>query len=238
MKLDLLVFAAHPDDAELGCAGTIAGLTEAGKKVGIIDLTEGEMGTRGTAETRRVEAADAANILGVKVRENIGLKDVLFENKWFEQEQVIRVIRKYRPVRVITNALSDRHPDHSRASSLLKQALFMSGLKKIITIYDGVEQLPHRPIATYNYIQNDYIEPDFIVDVSDNWSKKIAAIRAFRSQFHDPDSKEPETFISKPDFLAFIEARAREFGHRIGVTYGEGFTSDRKPGVKDLFDLI
>ena len=238
MKLDLLVFAAHPDDAELGCAGTIAGLTAMGKKVGIIDLTEGEMSTRGNVEVRRTEAAEAAKILGVTVRENLGLKDAFFKNDWLEQESVIRVIRRYRPERVIANAVSDRHPDHGRASRLVRQAVFMAGLKKIITIDGEEEQMPFRPMSTYHYIQNDYIEPDFIVDISDQWDKKIEAIRAFGSQFYDPDSKEPETFISKSDFLVFIEARARELGHRIGVDYAEGFTSDKKPGVKDLFDLI
>ena len=238
MKLDLLVFAAHPDDAELGCAGTIAGITASGKKVGIVDLTEGEMSTRGSVEVRRAEAAEAAKILGVIVRENLGFKDVFFQNEWYEQERIIRVIRRYRPERVIINAVTDRHPDHERATSLLKQALFMSGLQKIITKDGEKEQIPFRPLAIYHYIQNDYIEPDFIVDITDNWNKKNAAIRAFYSQFYDPDSNEPDTFISKPDFLAFTEARAREFGHRIGVTFGEGFTTDRKPGVKDLFDLI
>jgi len=238
MKLDLLVFAAHPDDAELGCGGTIAGLVTTGKKVGIIDLTEGEMSTRGNVEVRRTEAAEAAKILGVIIRENLGFKDVFFQNEWHEQEQIIRILRKYKPERVIVNAVSDRHPDHGRASTLLKQALFMSGLKKITTIDGEIEQKPFRPVAFYHYIQNDYIEPDFIVDITDNWNKKNAAIRAFRSQFYNPDSGESDTFISKPDFLAFTEARAREFGHRIGVTFGEGFTSDRKPGVKDLFDLI
>jgi bacillithiol biosynthesis deacetylase BshB1 len=238
MKIDLLVFAAHPDDAELGCGGTIANLTATGKKVGIIDLTEGEMSTRGNRDTRRAEAAVATEILGVSVRENLGLKDVFFKNDWPQQEQIIRMIRRYRPELIIANALADRHPDHGRASGLVEQAVFMAGLKKIET-FDGPEiQVPYRPLIVYHYIQNDYIEPDIIVDVTAGWDKKVAAIRAFQSQFHDPDSHEPETFISNPEFLNFIEARSREFGHRIGVEHGEGFTSNKKPGVKDLFDLI
>lgn len=238
MKIDLLVFAAHPDDAELGCGGTIANLTATGKKVGIIDMTEGEMSTRGNRDTRRAEAAVAKEILGVSVRKNLGLKDVFFKNDWPQQEQIIRMIRRYRPERVVANALADRHPDHGRASSLVEQAVFMAGLKKIET-FDGPEvQVPYRPATVYHYIQNDYIEPDIIVDVTAVWDKKVAAIRAFHSQFHDPDSREPETFISNPEFLNFIEARSREFGHRIGVEHGEGFTCNKKPGVKDLFDLI
>ncbi len=238
MKLDLLVFAAHPDDAELGCGGTIAALVADGKKVGIIDLTEGEMGTRGDPDSRRAEAAEASNILGVAIRENLALKDVFFKNEWPEQEKVVRMIRKYRPERVIANAPSDRHPDHGRASRLVQQAFFMSGLGKIKTREGSVSQAPYRPAALYYYIQNDYMEPDFIVDVSEYWDKKLAAIRAFRSQFYDPASKEPETFISKPEFLDFIDARGRELGHRLGVKYGEGFKGARKPGVKNLFDLI
>ncbi len=238
MKLDVLVFAAHPDDAELGCGGTVAALVAAGKKVGIIDLTEGEMSTRGDIRTRYAEALEASRILGIALRENLRLKDVLFLNAWPEQEKVIGVIRKYRPELVIANAISDRHPDHGRAAQLVKQAVFMSGLTKIKTLEGTEEQKAYRPEILYHYIQNDYIEPGFIVDVSANWETKIMAIRAFRSQFYDPGNNEPETFISTPGFLDFIEARAIEFGHRIGVKYGEGFTGTRTPGVKNLFDLI
>jgi N-acetylglucosamine malate deacetylase 1 len=239
MKLDILVLAAHPDDAELGCAGTIARHVAEGYKVGIIDFTQGELGTRGTVETRAEEAAEAARILGVSVRENLKLRDGFFRNDEEHQLKVIPVIRKYRPEIVLINATFDRHSDHARASQLSFDACFLAGLSKVTTADEnGNQQEPWRPKALYHYIQSIFIKPDIIVDISEHWDTKLAAIQAFKTQFFDPASKEPETFISKPGFLKMIESRAIELGHAIGVNYGEGFTVMRYPGVKSLFDLL
>lgn len=236
-KLDILVIAAHPDDAELGCSGTISAHIAKGYKVGIVDLTQGEMGTRGTPELRLQEADEAARILGLAARENLGFKDIYFQDDEVHQRELIKIIRKYQPVIVLANAVSDRHPDHGKGASLATHACFMSGLRKIETQLDGKNQTPWRPQFVYHYIQNNYIEPDFIFDISDYWDTKIESIMAFRSQFYDPASQEPSSFISSPEFLPFIESRAREFGHRIMTKYGEGFTVERYIGVKNLFDL-
>jgi N-acetylglucosamine malate deacetylase 1 len=239
MKLDILVLAAHPDDAELGAGGTIAKHTAAGKKVGIVDFTKGELGTRGTPENRKREAADSAKLMGISVRENLGLRDGFFQNDEQSQLAIIASIRKYQPEIVLANAVYDRHIDHGKAASLGYDACFLSGLMKIETLDDsGNKQKPWRPKAVYHYIQSLFIEPDFIVDVSDYWEVKMNAINAFKTQFFDPKSSEPETYISKPGFLKMIEARGTEFGHAIGVRYGEGFTVRRYPGVKSLFDLV
>lgn len=237
MKLDILVIAAHPDDAELGCAGTILAHVAKGHKVGIVDLTKGEMGTRGTPELRVQEATKAAEILGLSARENLGFKDVYFQDDESHQLELIKIIRKYQPDIVLANAVSDRHPDHGKGSRLATNACFMSGLRKIETQLEGESQKPWRPQYVYHYIQNNYIEPDFVMDITPYWETKVQSILAFQSQFHDPSSQEPESFISTPDFLPFIEARAREFGHKILTTYGEGFTVEKMIGVKDLFDL-
>lgn len=237
MKLDILVIAAHPDDAELGCSGTIASHVAKGYKVGIVDLTQGEMGTRGTPETRVQEASEAAKILGLSARENLGFKDIYFKDDEFHQMELIKVIRKYQPDVVLANAITDRHPDHGKGSSLATNACFMSGLRKIETQLNGSLQQAWRPKFVYHYIQNNYIQPDFIVDISDFWEVKVSSILAFKSQFYDPSSEEPASFISSPEFLPFIESRAREFGHRIMAKYGEGFTVERFIGVADLFDL-
>ena len=236
-KLDVLVFAAHPDDAELGCSGTIAAQIAQGNKVGIVDFTQGEMGTRGTPELRLQEAEDAAKILGLAARENMGFQDVFFIDDEEHQLKLIQVIRKYQPEIVLANAINDRHPDHGKGSSLASKACFMSGLTKIETFQDGVMQSPWRPKFVYHYIQDNYIEPDFIVDISDFWEIKIKSIAAFGSQFYNPKSQEPASFISSPEFLPFIESRARELGHRINTKYGEGFTVERFIGVSNLFDL-
>ena len=236
-KLDILVVAAHPDDAELGCSGTIAAQVAKGNKVGIVDLTQGELGTRGTPELRLKEASRAAEVLGLSARENLGFKDVFFEDDVAHQLKLVAMIRKYQPEIVLANAISDRHPDHGKGSSLTTKACFMSGLAKIETSIEGESQLPWRPKFVYHYIQNNYIQPDFIVDISEFWDIKVKSIAAFGSQFFDPSSKEPASFISSPDFLPFIESRAREFGHRIHAKYGEGFTVERFIGVTDLFDL-
>ncbi len=237
-KLDILVMAAHPDDAELSCSGTIAAHLAKGYRVGILDFTQGEMGTRGTPKLRLQEAQKSSELLGLTMRENLGFRDVFFQEDEEHQKAIAKVVRKYRPEIVLANAVSDRHPDHGKGGSLASKACFVSGLRMLKTEDQGIPQEAWRPKVIYHYIQNNFIEPDLVVDVSDFWEKKMASIKAFKSQFHDPDSKEPQSFISAPGFLEFIEARAREFGHKIGVRYGEGFTVERVPGVNDLFELI
>lgn len=223
MKLDILVMAAHPDDAELSCSGTILKHIAAGKKVGIVDFTRGELGTRGTPEIRRQESADATKILGLHARENLGIRDGFFRNDEETQLKLIEVIRKYQPEVVLANALEDRHPDHGKGAQLAIDACFLSGLRQIKT-----GDLPAwRPTQLYHYIQDRYLEPDFVVDISAHWDQKESAIRAFKSQFFDPSSTEPASYISSPDFLHFIQARAMEMGHKIGVKYGEGFQSQK-----------
>lgn len=238
MEVDILVFAAHPDDAELSCSGTIAAHVAAGYSCGIIDLTRGEMGTRGTPELRMIEAGKSAKILGLTIRENLGFEDVKFLNNWDHQIEVIRMIRKYKPKVVLANAVSDRHPDHERAAALLKEAYFKTGLTKLKTFDQGKEQTAFRPDRLYHYIQSNYIEPDFVVDISDYWDIKKSSIEAFNSQFFNPQSKEPETFISSAGFMDLIKSRAVEYGQRIGVAYGEGFISSTTPAVKDIFSMI
>jgi N-acetylglucosamine malate deacetylase 1 len=237
MKLDILVIAAHPDDAELACSGTIASHIAKGYKVGILDLTQGELGTRGTPEMRLIEAENSGKILGLSSRENLRFKDIYFKDDTEHQLGIIKVIRKYRPEIILANAVTDRHPDHGKGASLASNACFMSGLRKIETFDGNTNQSPWRPNFIYHYIQNNYIKPDFVVDVSDFWDVKLASIKAFKSQFFDPENKEPASFISSEEFLDFIEARAREYGHSINVKYGEGFTVERMLGIKDLFDF-
>ena len=239
MKLDILVFAAHPDDAELGCGGTLALHADLGKKIGVVDLTRGELGTRGTAEMRDDEATASAKILGLTVRENLKFRDGFFCNDEAHQLEVVRVIRQYQPEVILANAVTDRHPDHGRAAALISDACFLSGLKKLRSEYDGKEQEAWRPRAQYHYIQSRYIDPDFVVDITGYWDRKLQAIRAFKSQFYNPESEEPSTFISTPEFLRSLEARALELGHHhLGATHAEGFTTPRKPMIKDLFKLI
>jgi bacillithiol biosynthesis deacetylase BshB1 len=238
MKLDILVLSAHPDDAELGCGGTIAKHVALGHKVGLVDFTRGELGTRGTPETRAVEA-NAAKILGVEVRENLGLKDGFFRNDSDHQLKVIQAIRKFKPDVVLCNAIYDRHVDHGKGASLAYDACFLSGLVKIETTDEhGKKQEAWRPKVVYHYIQSQLIEPDFIVDISGYWDTKIEAIKAFKTQFFDPNSEEPETYISSPAFLKMVESRALEFGHALGVKHGEGYTTRRYLGVDNLFDLV
>ena len=240
MKLDILAIAVHPDDVELGCSGTLMMASLQGKKTGILDLTRGELGTRGTPEGRLEEAAEAAKILGVSVRENAGMADGFFRNDPEHQMQIIPFIRKYRPDVVLTNGIDDRHPDHGRASRLVAEACFYSGLRKIDTFDDGQPQEPWRPGNVFHFIQDRYIKPDFIVDISEVMDRKIAAIRAFKSQFFvaSYNSDEPPSYISSPEFLQFIEARAKEMGHAIGTVYGEGFTSFRALGIKDITQFL
>ena len=237
MNLDLLIFAAHPDDAELGCSGTILRYIAAGKNVGIVDLTRGELGTRGTAETRDIETAESNRILGLHVRENLGMRDGFFQNDEEHQLKIIQMIRKYTPEIVFSNALHDRHPDHGKAADLVNDAVFLSGLPKIKTEIDGLEQNAFRPRLLLHYIQDRYIEPDILVDVTEFWDKKMQCIRAFKTQFFNPDSDEKETYISTPYFLKVVEARSRELGKAIGAEHAEGFISRKLLGIDNLFDL-
>lgn len=240
MKLDILVFGAHPDDAELGAGGTIAKEISRGKKVGIVDLTRGELGTRGSAEIRDKEAAAAAKILGVAIRENMGFADGFFVNDSQHQLEIIKMIRKYRPEIVLCNAIDDRHIDHPKGSKLVSDACFLSGLVKIETQLEksGDNQVPWRPKVVYHFIQWKNLEPDFAVDVSGFIEKKTASILAYSSQFFDPESKEPETPISSKNFIDSVNYRARDLGRLIGVEYAEGFTVERIPAVDTLDSLI
>ena len=239
MKLDILVFGSHPDDAELGAGATIAKEIANGKKVGIVDLTRGELGTRGTAEIRDTEAAKSAKILGVSVRENLGFADGFFINDKEHQLGVIRMLRKYRPETVLCNAIDDRHIDHGKGSKLVSDACYLSGLVKIDTKFDGDDQWQDawRPKQVYHFIQWKNLSPDFVVDVSGYIEKKTEAILAYSSQFHDPKSKEPETPITSKNFLDSIMYRARDLGRLVGVEYGEGFTVERLIAVDRLGDL-
>lgn len=237
MKLDILVFAVHPDDAELGCAGTILKHIAAGSRVGIVDLTRGELGTRGTAEIRDKEAADSAEILGLHARENLGMRDGFFKNDEEHQLRVISMIRKYRPEIVLSNALHDRHPDHGRAGDLVNDAIFLSGLSKVKTDIDGEDQEAWRPGMLLQYVQDRYIEPDILIDVTDFWDTKMEAIHAFSTQFFNPDNDDQGTYISSPEFLKIIDARGRDLGKYIGATYAEAFTSRKYLGVENLFQL-
>lgn len=234
-KLDILVIAAHPDDAELGCGGTLAKHVALGHRVGVVDLTRGELGTRGTPATRDAEAEAASQILGLSVRENLNLPDGFFRNDRDHQLAVVAAIRKFRPTIVLANAPADRHPDHGRAAQLVFDACFLAGLPKVATPYG--DAAPWRPASIYHFIQSSYLQPDFILDISGFWETKLAAIKAFKTQFYDPASAEPATFISTPGFLKALEARAIEFGHSIGVEYGEGFIRRQALGLRSLFDL-
>ncbi len=238
MKLDILVFGAHPDDAELGAGGTIAKEVANGKKVGIIDLTRGELGTRGSAVIRDAEAKAAAEVLNVSIRENLGFKDGFFVNDESHQLEIVKMIRKYRPKIVLCNAIEDRHIDHSKGSKLVSDACFLSGLLKIETSLDGIPQNHWRPLLVYHYIQWKNIAPDFVVDITGYIDKKEAAILAYSSQFHDPNSKEPETPISSKTFIESVNYRARDMGRLIGKEYAEGFTVERLIAVDSLDRLI
>jgi len=237
MKLDILAFGSHPDDVELGCSATIAKEIHNGKKVGIIDLTQGELGTRGTAETRKQEAKDAAKILGISARENLEFADGFFMNDKNHQLEVIKMIRKYQPDIVLCNAVDDRHIDHGKGSQLVSDACFLSGLMKIETEVDGKKQQQWRPKQVYHFIQWKHIEPDFVVDVSGFMDIKMKAVLAYSTQFYDANSKLPETPISSKNFTDSVDYRARDLGRIIGVEHGEGFTVERYIGVESLFDL-
>lgn len=237
MKLDILAFGAHPDDVELGAGGTLAKHAAEGKKVGIIDLTRGEMGTRGTVDIRAKEAEKAAKILGCAIRENLGMRDGYIRNSEENQRLVISCIRKFKPDIVLTNAPSDRHPDHGHAAQLVVESSFLSGLTKLQTVFDGIPQTAWRPRKVYQYIQFHPLSPSFIVDVSAYQATKMDAIKAHESQFYNPDSTEPETVIASKYFFDSLEGRAREYGRAIYVDFGEGFIAPESIGVDDLFCL-
>ena len=241
MKLDILAFGVHPDDVELSCAGTLMVEINNGKKVGVIDLTRGELGTRGTAETRREEAAIAAKIMGVHVRENLGMRDGFFQNDEAHQMQIIQKIRQYQPEIVICNAIVDRHPDHGRSSKLVSDASFLSGLRKIETSLDDQPQTAWRPKYVFHYIQDRYAEPDFIFDISSVFDRKVESIKAYGTQFSNQqvktDDAEPQTYISTPAYFDTIISRHKMFGKRIGVEYGEGFITEKRIGI-NTFDAI
>ncbi|NQX78620.1 bacillithiol biosynthesis deacetylase BshB1 [Gilvibacter sp.] len=237
MKLDILAIGAHPDDVELGCGATLAKEIAAGKKVGILDLTRGELGTRGTPEIRDQEAKAAAEILGAVVRENIAIPDGFFTNSKENQLKIIEVLRKYQPDIVLCNAVDDRHIDHGKGSKLASDACFLSGLRRIETTHNGEAQEAWRPKLVYHYIQWKNLEPDFVVDVSDFIKKKEEAVFAYTSQFFDPNSDDPATPISSSNFKESISYRARDLGRLIGVEYAEGFTVERYVAVDSLYDL-
>lgn len=238
MKLDILAFGVHPDDVELGCSGTLLKHMAQGYKVGIIDLTQGELGTRGTVQTRAQEVKESSKILGISVRENLGFADGFFVNDKEHQLEVVKMIRKYQPKVVFANAKYDRHPDHGRSAELVRDACFLAGLPKVATKLKGEKQVAFRPKSVFHYIQAIHAEPDFVVDITPYFEQKVKAIRAFKTQFYDPKSKEPATFISSPEFLEFVKARAIHFGVPAGVPYAEGFHVNRTMGIEDLVKVL
>jgi bacillithiol biosynthesis deacetylase BshB1 len=237
-KLDILAFGAHPDDVELGCGGTLLAAVAEGKKIGIIDLTHGELGTRGTVADRLKEALLAGEIIGVAVRENLGMKDGFFLNDKVHQMMIIEMIRKYQPEIILCNAPEDRHPDHGKAAKLVADAAFLSGLVKVQTTHNGVAQVAWRPSQVFHYIQSRNLQPSFVVDISEHMDKKMASILAHSTQFYNPNSNEPNTFISSDSFLEFIKGRAKEFGQQVGVQYAEGFISEKMIGIQSFDGLI
>jgi bacillithiol biosynthesis deacetylase BshB1 len=237
MKLDILAFGAHPDDVELGCSGTIAKEISFGKKVGIIDLTRGELGTRGSVAIRNAESEKATQILGVSIRENLDMRDGFFVNDEAHQLKIIEMIRKYQPEIVLCNAIQDRHIDHGKGSKLVSDACFLSGLRKIETKQNGESQQAWRPKVVYHYIQWENLQPDFVVDISGFMDVKMDSILAYSSQFYDPNSSEPESPISSKNFLDSVKYRAQDLGRIIGVAHGEGFTTERYLAVNSLSDL-
>jgi N-acetylglucosamine malate deacetylase 1 len=238
MKVDVLCIAAHPDDIEMSAGGTILSLIAQGKTVAAVDLTRGELGTRGTPEIRLAEADAATKILSLSARENMGFRDGFFQNDEAHQLGLIEKIRHFRPEIVLTNTPDDRHPDHGRAAQLVVDACFYAGLRMIETERDGQKQTAWRPKLVYHFIQDRWLQPSFVVDISAHWEGKLASIQAYKSQFFDPNSTEPASYISGQEFMDFLKARAEEYGHMIGVKFGEGFISPRMLGTKNLFDLV
>lgn len=238
MKLDILAFGVHPDDVELGCSGTIMAALAEGKKVGVVDLTRGELGTRGTAETRKQEAAVAAEIMGLTIRENLGMADGFFQNDEAHQRKVISMIRKYQPDIVLANAPEDRHPDHGRSAKLVSDAAFLAGLRKIETELDGQLQEAWRPTYVFHYIQDRFIQPSFVVDITAYMERKVASILAYSTQFNSTGDDEPQTYISTPQFMETVKARAMMLGKRIGVGYAEGYISEKVLGISSFDGII
>lgn len=238
MKLDILAFGAHPDDVELSAAGTLINQIKLGNKCGIVDLTKGELGTRGSSDERMKEAEKSTQILGIHVRENLGMSDGFFESNKENQVKIIEIIRKYQPEVILCNAITDRHIDHGRGSNLVSDAAFLSGLVKIETMNNGATQEAWRPRAVYHYIQDRFLSPDFVVDISNSIETKVDAIMAYSSQFYNPNSTEPETAISSKEFLEFLRGRWMEMGRPAGFQYAEGFTVERFPGIKNILSLV
>ncbi|PGH37222.1 MAG: bacillithiol biosynthesis deacetylase BshB1 [Candidatus Nephrothrix sp. EaCA] len=237
-KIHLLAVGAHPDDVELGCGGTLLKHASMGYSIGIVDLTQGELGTNGSIELRQKEAGHAAAVLGLAVRENLKLQDGFFQHTNEEKLKLVRALRKYQPDVVLGNAYYDRHPDHGRACQLIFEACFLSGLPKVETEADGKKQAPWRPKALYHYIQSLRLKPDFIVDISDFWEQRMKAIHCYSSQFLNSSAGGADTYISNPSFLQMTEGRAADFGHSIGVRYGEGFTVRRVLGIDNLMNIV
>lgn len=237
-KVDFLAIGAHPDDVELGCGGTIAKLISEGKTVAIVDLTQGELGTRGTNITRAEEAANASKILGISSRENLKLKDGFLNNSEEYQLEVVKMIRKYQPEIVLANSIDDRHPDHAKAAKLVSDACFLAGLVKIETQLDGENQKPWRPKQIFHYIQWKNVTPDFVIDISDFMEKKIEACLAYKTQFYDPNSKEPMTPIATKDFLESLTYRAQDLGRLSGVDFAEGFTTEKLLAFKNFEGIV
>jgi N-acetylglucosamine malate deacetylase 1 len=237
MKLDILAIGVHPDDVELSCSGTLLRHIAQGKRCGILDLTTGELGTRGSGPLRLEEAAEAAKILGVTVRDNLGMADGFFINDKDHQLEIIKKIRQYQPEIILCNAVSDRHPDHGRSAKLVSESCFYSGLRKIETQFEGSSQKAWRPKVIYHYIQDNHLKPDFVVDVTEFIDKKMESIKAFKSQFYDPNSNEPESPISVKNFLDVVKGKMNVFGREAGFEYAEGFNVERTIGLTDLFVL-
>jgi bacillithiol biosynthesis deacetylase BshB1 len=238
MKLDILAFGVHPDDVELGCSGTLMAAMAEGKQVGIVDLTRGELGTRGSAEIRNTEAANAAAIMGISIRENLGLADGFFQNNEESLRRVIELIRKYQPEIILANALDDRHPDHGRSAKLVADAAFLSGLRKVETGGNGSQQDIWKPSYVFHYIQDRFLEPAFVVDITGYMDKKLEAVLAYTTQFFNPELNEPQTYISSPQFLETVKSRALMLGKRIGVGFAEGFCTEKTIGISSLDALV
>ncbi len=238
MKLDILAIGVHPDDIELGCAGTLISHIQKGKQTGLLDLTRGELGSRGNADIRDAESEKAKKIIGAAVRENLNLADGFFENNRESQIKLIQVIRKYQPEIILCNAIHDRHPDHGRSAQLVEDASFYAGLLKIETSLNGTAQIPWRPKIVLHYIQDRYIKPDIVVDITSTWEKKMESVMAHASQFYSENSTEPETYIASKQFLENVASRHMEFGRTCGFTFAEGFTCGRIMGITNLFELF
>jgi bacillithiol biosynthesis deacetylase BshB1 len=237
MKLDILAFGAHPDDVEISMGGTILHYVSEGKKVGIVDLTEGELGTRGTVESRYTEADAASKFMGIETRVNLQMKDGFFQHNEESLMKIIEQIRRFKPEIVFANSITDRHPDHAKGAKLVAEAAYLAGLSKIKSNWQGDDQQAHRPRLTLHYIQDYFVSPAIVFDVSAFMEKKIDAIKCYKTQFYDPTSTEPNTPISGKDFFEFVRGRMKEFGRPIGAEYAEGFTSNKLLGIADIFQL-